>query len=61
MSRTLDPELLGLLACPVDRGRLQLFGDRLVCAACGRRYPVREGMPVLLVGEAEPPAPQDGR
>ncbi|MGH2499437.1 MAG: Trm112 family protein [Candidatus Limnocylindria bacterium] len=30
-------------------------GDRLVCERCGRRYPVRDGIPVMLVSEAEPP------
>ena len=32
-------------------------GDRIICtnAACGLRYPVRDGIPVMLVEEAEKP------
>jgi uncharacterized protein YbaR (Trm112 family) len=30
-------------------------GDRLICSACGRRYPVRDDIPVMLVDEAELP------
>ena len=29
---------------------------RLVCTQCGRRYPIRDGIPVMLIEEAEPPA-----
>ncbi|MCS7234650.1 MAG: Trm112 family protein [Armatimonadota bacterium] len=47
--------MLDLLACPACRGRLSEEDDRLVCCSCGRRYPVREGIPVLLVEEAERP------
>lgn len=52
----IDPELLKLLACPVCKTPVELRGDRLVCVRCGRRYPVRDGIPVMLVEEAEPPA-----
>lgn len=51
-----DAELLKILACPVDKAPVELRGDRLVCTACGRRYPIRDGIPVMLVDEAEPPA-----
>ena len=33
--------------------------ERLVCVQCGRRYPIREGIPVMLVEEAE--LPQGGQ
>lgn len=49
-----DPELLAILACPVDHAPVVDEETRLVCTACGRRYPVREGIPVMLVEEAEP-------
>jgi uncharacterized protein YbaR (Trm112 family) len=50
-----DPELLEWLVCPVCRAPIRPEGDRLVCTRCGRRYPVREGIPVMLVEEAEGP------
>ena len=59
MSDTLiDPELLAIMQCPVDGGELseQRDPDVLACADCGRRYPVRDGIPVMLVDEALPPA-----
>jgi uncharacterized protein YbaR (Trm112 family) len=52
-----DQELLEILACPLDKAAVRLEGDRIVCSSCGRRYPVRDGIPVMLVEEAEvPPA-----
>ncbi|MER3487119.1 MAG: hypothetical protein C4345_15210 [Chloroflexota bacterium] len=48
-----DPQLLELLVCPACRGEVKLAGDRIVCQACGRRYPVRDGIPVMLIEEAE--------
>jgi uncharacterized protein YbaR (Trm112 family) len=39
----IDKELLEILACPVcNPGRQD--GDRLVCAKCKRRYPIRDGI-----------------
>jgi len=52
----IDPELLELLACPVCKTPVELREGRLVCVRCGRRYPIRDGIPVMLVEEAEPPA-----
>lgn len=53
----LDPDLLEILACPACRAELREEGDRIVCTGCGRRYPVRDGIPILLVDEAEPAPP----
>jgi uncharacterized protein YbaR (Trm112 family) len=50
----IDSELLAILACPVDHAPVTDRETHLVCTSCGRRYPVREGIPVMLVGEAEP-------
>ena len=51
----IDPTLAELLVCPVDKADLvQHVADSLLeCSECGRRYPVREGIPVMLVEEAE--------
>ena len=51
----LDPDLLAILACPVDHAPVTDEGTHLVCSECGRRYPVRDGIPVMLVDEAEAP------
>ena len=51
----IDPELAAILVCPADRSDLNQDEEtqRLVCTECGRRYPVREGIPVMLLDEAE--------
>ena len=51
----LDKDLLDILACPACRAEVRLEGDRIVCTSCGRRYPVRDGIPIMLVEEAEQP------
>jgi uncharacterized protein len=51
----IDPQLAAILVCPVDKSDLteDEASSRLVCSECGRRYPVREGIPVMLVEEAD--------
>ncbi|HJU51231.1 MAG TPA: Trm112 family protein [Acidimicrobiia bacterium] len=53
----IDPLLAEILVCPVDQGDLDEdeAASRLVCQVCGRRYPVTDGIPVMLVEEAELP------
>jgi uncharacterized protein len=41
-------ELRKLLACPACQGVLRLESDKLVCAGCGRAYPIVDGIPVLI-------------
>ncbi|MCC7239617.1 MAG: Trm112 family protein [Candidatus Brocadia sp.] len=48
-------ELLNILACPLCKTDVRLEGDRIVCTTCGRRYPVRDDIPVMLIDEAELP------
>jgi uncharacterized protein YbaR (Trm112 family) len=52
----ISPELLKILRCPLTRSALHVEGDRLVAERGGLRYPIRNGIPVLLVEEAELPA-----
>jgi len=54
---TLDPLLLEILACPRCKVRVELEGDHLVCVRCGLRYRIEDNIPIMLVEEAEPPAP----
>jgi uncharacterized protein YbaR (Trm112 family) len=56
---TVDARLLALLVCPVCKGRLQLERDpesqlprELVCPADRLAFPIRDGLPVMLEGEA---------
>jgi len=51
----IDPKLLEILACPSCKTEVKLQGERLVCVKCGRRYPIRDGIPVMLIEEAESP------
>jgi uncharacterized protein YbaR (Trm112 family) len=51
----IDSELLEILVCPVTHSPLRLEGDELVGAVGGLRYPVREGIPVLLADAAKLP------
>lgn len=54
-----DPELLKILACPACKVSVRLEGHSLVCDKCGRRYPVRDGIPIMLMDEAEQPNKKD--
>ncbi len=56
----IDAKLLEILACPAcdDRPPVRLEGDAIVCTVCARRYPIRDGIPIMLVDEAEMPAPE---
>jgi len=48
----LPRELLEILVCPACKGDLIEEGEELVCTVCGLRYPVRDGIPIMLVEEA---------
>ena len=50
----LDRKLLQILVCPVTKAPLDYdeAKQELVCKASGLAYPVKDGIPVLLEGEA---------
>ncbi len=52
----LDERLLALLACPKCRGELEYRVEEhsLLCHACRLRYNISDGIPVMLIDEAEP-------
>ena len=50
-----DPELLAILACPLDKQPVTRAGNYLVCSECHRHYPIRDGIPVMLIDEALTP------
>ena len=49
----IDEDLLNILACPVCKGTVELRGKKIVCLSCGRKYPTRKGIPIMLEEEAE--------
>lgn len=59
MAVPLDPVLLEVLACPAEHHAPLIMGtstdpaaDALTCTECGRSFPIRDGIPVLLLDEA---------
>lgn len=51
---SLPQDLLDILACPQCRGPLRTEEAALCCDACRLRYRVEDGIPVMLIDEAEP-------
>lgn len=54
----LDPALWQVLACPCDAHGALAADEQartLTCAACGAAFPVRDGIPVMLLDEAVQP------
>ena len=51
----IDPQLLSIMVCPVSHAPLREIGNWLVSTdpETRRRYPVRDGIPVMLVEESE--------
>jgi uncharacterized protein YbaR (Trm112 family) len=51
----LDPSLLEILACPCEAHaplELDEAANELLCTVCDRAYPIRDGIPVLLLDVA---------
>ena len=55
MADTINPDLMQILVCPVSHARLTQVGNWLYSqdAKTRRRYPVRDGIPVMLIDESE--------
>ncbi len=49
----IDKELLDILSCPACRGDLELSGKNLRCKRCRNRYPIKEGIPVILINKGD--------
>lgn len=53
----IDKELLDILACPACKSDVVLEAsqgqEKIVCTRCKRKYPVRDGIPIMLIDEAE--------
>ena len=52
----MDQALLQLIVCPACQQALAYSETQhtLTCSACRRVYPIRDGIPILLVDEARP-------
>ena len=53
----IDQQLLDILACPKCKADVRLEGEKIICTnpQCGLRYPIRDGIPVMLIDQAENP------
>lgn len=56
----IDEQLLEILACPACKAPVELREDKIVCTGCGKRYPIRDGIPIMLTDEAEDPQDASG-
>lgn len=52
--RAIDKALLDVLVCPITRGPLEYdrANDELISRQAGKAFPIRRGVPVMLVDEA---------
>jgi uncharacterized protein YbaR (Trm112 family) len=50
----LTEEFVEMMICPACRGKVRLKEDAsaIKCVACGRAYPIRNGIPAMIVEEA---------
>ncbi len=53
-SSGVDPKLLEILVCPVTNGPLRYDAERqeLISEKAGLAYPIRDGIPIMLIDEA---------
>lgn len=58
---SLSPQLLEILVCPKCKGPLDYRenDEVLVCRSCRLSYPIRDGIPIMLIDEAKPLQPSD--
>ncbi len=49
----LDKELIEILACPTCKGGVEERDGAIVCKNCKRRYPIKDGIPVMLIDESQ--------
>lgn len=52
--RSVDPKLLEILVCPLSKGPLRYDADaeELISDQAGLAFPIRDGIPIMLVDEA---------
>ena len=57
----IDEELRAILACPACKGDLLFEETRIICPRCRKAFPIRDGIPVMLLSEAAPWTPTSER
>lgn len=57
----MDHMLIDILACPICKGSLvhRKEAGELVCRGDRLAWPIRDGIPVMLVGEAREVSPEE--
>ena len=50
---SIDSKLLEIIVCPQCRGKLNLELESLFCSPCALEFPIRNGIPVLLIDSAK--------
>ena len=48
-------DLLALLVCPMGKAPLRREGEALICSRCGPKFAIKDGIPDMLIEEAELP------
>ncbi len=61
-AQEVDPKLLEILVCPMTKGPLEYDRDQqeLISQKAGLAYPIRDGIPIMLVDEAREIADTSG-
>ena len=49
----IDNELMDILACPACKVDVELKENKIVCQKCGKKYPIKDDIPIMLIDEAE--------
>ncbi len=54
--RKVDPKLLEILVCPLSKGPLRYDAEaqELISDQAQLAYPIRDGIPIMLIDEARP-------
>jgi len=53
----ISPDLLAILRCPMSPSQTKVVpeGDHLLCERCAVKFPIKDGLPVMVIEEAELP------
>ncbi len=55
----MNEKLLEILVCPLTRGKLILRNDELISKEAKLAYPIRDGIPILIISEARSISDED--